>query len=210
MQVRYNFDLKSDYDDRYEPWLQDIFNYIEDNGVNYFVIRVTREHKSRVVKFRFDNKKNKTYVVIYKSKETLRMKAYVRELPTQAKDIKVKDVEIGTFVSTFDEKGKIEIAKLALGVLDEHNDYSLYAVAKRNFTTNYDDDCEYTGGIITDVMDCDDNQIIVTNKGESFLLPTSLTSKKRVIPGKFIIVDKQLNFDTFFQSELSLYYTELT
>lgn len=207
MRVLCNFELKSEYDEDYEPWLEDIFQNIEKYSNNTFTVRVTKESHNRSIDYRLDNKKNKTYSIINKRRDIINVTTYRKLLPDKVKYIKPPFELVYEKTYTNDAAGKISIAKDLNEVLDKHNEYSDSKVNKIDVDlTCGDKDSVYMGGVITEIMDSDDNKIILIQTGESFLLPSDELESKRAAAGKFIVMDKMLNFDIFFQSEMSQYF----
>lgn len=207
MKVLCNFELKSDQNKEYEPWLEDIFINLENYSQSDFVLRVSKESHNRAINYRIDNKKNKSYSIINKRRDNITVKTYKKCLPSNTDYIKPPYELVYEKIYLNTPEDKIIIAKDMVAILDNHNEYSENRVKKITVSLLYKYNSDtYFGGPITDIMDADENKIIFIPTGESFMLPTEELTTKRAAIGKFIIMDKSLKFDIFFHSEISQYF----
>lgn len=208
MKIRYNFELKSKADKTFDPWLQEIFNLIEDNGVNDFVLRVSKEQIKRKNYYTIENTKNKTKAIISKQRDKISLEVKMKLLPDPTKYIKPPYITVHEIVATSDDNGKLEIANKILDVMDKNNPYSNQLVEKTKVYADYIEGKEdiLIAGKITDVFDCEENKIIVIDNGLSFAVPIEEAEAKRAMVNKYIILDNMLKFEVMYSSEFNHYY----
>lgn len=208
MKVKYDFKLPSTSDSSFDPWLQDIIDYIEINGVNYFTLRVMKEKISYRVYFHINNKKNKTYATVSKYKKSLKLSIYKKQLPDSSRYIKPSFELIKETEKKNDVDGKNEIAVAILDVLDKQNEYSTATAIEAKVCT----DCQkhkegiLVGGRVIDIFNSDYGSVVILDNKMSFTIDRQKAEEKMVTVGKFIVLDKNMDFEIIRHDEFDHYY----
>lgn len=211
MKIRFNFQLQSRSDPTFESWLQDIFNNIEDNGTLDYTLRVLKEKVSRYIHYRIDNKKNKTFAIIAKQKNKLIVEVYQKQLPDPLKYIKPPYQQVLSKFEENTEEGRFNIANYILSVLDTENAYSKGEVVKTKVCTSCTVGQTGTlmGGKISDIYYSNANDVtIIIENGLSFNFPLEQVAEKEpeIAIHRFIVLDKDMNFDIVRGSEFDHYF----
>jgi hypothetical protein len=209
MKIRFNFQLQSRADPTFDPWLQEIFNNIEDNGILDYTLRVLKEKVSRYLYYRIDNKKNKTYAIISKQKRTISVEVYQKQLPDPNKYIKPPYLQVISGKEENTVEGRMNIANYVLSILDTENEYSKGEVIKTKVCVSCGtvDNNTLIGGRISDIYFSNGtNATVIIDNGMSFNLPCIEVSEKEALVNRFIVLDKDMNFDIVRSSEFDHYF----
>lgn len=209
MKIRFNFQLQSRSDPTFEPWLQDIFNNIEDNGLLDYTLRVLKEKVSRYIHYRIDNKKNKTFAIVSKRRNKITVEVYQKQLPDPLKYIKPPYQQVLSQTEDNTPEGRFNIANFVLSRLDTENEYSKGEVIKTKVCTGCTEGQTGTlmGGKISDIYYSNGTKAtVVIENGLSFNLPSDQVVEKDAAVHRFIVLDKDMNFDIVRSSEFDHYF----
>lgn len=209
MRVLYNFEMQSKSDRTYNPWLQDIFHLVTNMEKGDITLRVTKDKVNRKISYIAENKRNKTCAIFSKRRELINVIVMKKQLPDPSRYIKPEYVAISEVNAENNHLGKQTLAEIMIDVLCSDTPYSTqeYKRAKVYSTLGRAKAGEsFTGGVVTDLQQVNDDAIVTTSTGLQFTLPFSAVMDKKVMLNKYIIMNDKRDFEVVQQNEFDQYF----